>query len=525
MKLTALAVALLASAWFVGRMAAFGESLEHRHGLALAQTVAALVDAGDVAALRGEAGDVGTPAYEAVRARLRAVRDAHGEFRFVYLMRPLGEGDDRFLFLVDAEEPTSPDFSAPGDVYDGPSHNLRKVVDEARPVFSDVVQDEWGEWVSALAPVVDDQGRVVAVLGADMAHEKWLDAQGRYRAFGLLISGLVLSLIALFLLGLHLQRRAADRLVALGRELADRVDELEQAQEGLRLADVVVRHTSEAIMVLDPRLRVLRVNPAYLRLSARREADVLGKVPFALENDEGLKARVEAAIAAGDHWEEEIIATRPDGARYPLGALGEVVRGADGRIEHFVLVLQDLSSQKALEQRLRELSATDGLTRIANRRSFDEGLAREWARALRQRTPLSVVMADIDFFKRYNDQYGHVAGDGCLQQVAAALKAGVREGGDFAARYGGEEFAVVLPGADAAAARAVAESLRARVEALAIEHAGNPNGGVVTISLGVATVYPEPDGLPTSLVEMADQQLYQAKRQGRARTLTNRGAT
>jgi diguanylate cyclase (GGDEF)-like protein/PAS domain S-box-containing protein len=462
------AVALLASIWFVGRMAAFGESLEHRHGLALAQTVAALVDAGDVAALRGDAGDVGTAAYEAVRARLRAAREAHGEFRFVYLMRPMREGDDRFLFLVDAEAPTSPDYSAPGDVYDGPSHNLRQVMDEARPVFSDVVQDEWGEWVSALAPVIDDEGRVVAVLGADMAHEAWLDAQGRYRAFALLISGLVLSLVALFLLGLHLQRRAANRLLSLGRELADRVDELEQAQEGLRLADVVVRHTSEAIMVLDPRLRVLRVNPAYLRLSARREADVLGKVPFALENDPGLKARVEAAIAAGDHWEEEIIATRPDGARYPLGALGEVVRGADGRIEHFVLVLQDLSSQKALEQRLRELSATDGLTRIANRRSFDEGLAREWARALRQQTPLSVVMADIDFFKRYNDQYGHVAGDGCLQQVAAALKAGVREGGDFVARYGGEEFAVVLPGADATAARAVAESLRASVEARAI---------------------------------------------------------
>lgn len=510
-------VAVLASAWFVGRMAGFGEDLEHRHGLGLAQTAAAVVDAADVAALRGEPADVGTPAYAAVRQRLRAVLDANPDFRFVYLMRPVGEGDPRFLFLADAEDPASPDYSAPGDVYDGPSENLRRVMEGAEPMFSEVVQDDWGEWVSALAPVVADDGRVVAVLGVDMAHEEWLDAQGRYRNFGLLISGLVLSLIALFLLGLHLQRRAADRQAALGRELAERLQELEQAQEGLHLADVVVQHTSEAIMVLDPQLRVLRVNPAYLRLSGRREADVLGKVPYALDHDEGLMARVRAAIAAGDHWEEEILATRPDGTRYPIGALGELVRGADGRVQHFVLVLQDLSSQKELEERLREMSATDGLTRIANRRAFDEGLAREWARAIRQRSPLSVIMADIDFFKRYNDQYGHVAGDGCLQQVAAALKGGVRQGGDFVARYGGEEFAVVLPGADAAAARVVAESLRARVEALGIEHAGNPSGGVVTISLGVATVQPRADEPATGLVELADQQLYRAKAAGRNR--------
>ena len=511
------AIAALASVWFTGRMASFGESLEHRHGLGLAQTAAAVVDARDVVALRGEPGDIGTPAYESVRQRLRAVLDANPDFRFVYLMRPAGEGEVRFLFLADAEDPASPDYSAPGDIYDGPSENLRRVMDGAVPVFSEVVQDDWGEWVSALAPVVDEQGRVVAVLGADMAHAEWLDAQGRYRAFGVALSTLVLSLIALFTLGLHLQRLAALRQAALGRELAQRLAELEQAQEGLRLADVVVQHTSEAIMVLDPQLRILRVNPAYLQLSGRREADVLGKVPFALEHDEGLRARVEAAIAAGNHWEEEILATRPDGTRYPVGALGEVVRGADGHIEHFVLVLQDLSSQKELEARLRELSATDGLTHIANRRAFDEGLAREWARAIRQRSPLSVIMADIDFFKRYNDQYGHVAGDGCLQQVAAALKAGVRQGGDFVARYGGEEFAVVLPGADATAARAVAESLRARVQALAIEHAGNPSGGVVTISLGVATVQPGPDDLPTGLVELADQQLYRAKAGGRNR--------
>jgi diguanylate cyclase (GGDEF)-like protein/PAS domain S-box-containing protein len=509
-------VALLASVWFVGKMGRLGESLEHRHGLGLVQTSAALFDAGKVASLAGQPGDAGTPAHEAISARLRAIQEANPEFRFVYLMRPLDAGGQRFVFLADAEDPSSPDYSAPGDVYEGPTDELRAVFESGQPVFSGAVEDDWGTWVSALAPI-RHQGRVVAVLGVDMAHEDWLDVQQRYRRFGMIIAGLGLALVALFLVGLQLQRRAGERAAALGRQIADQLDRLEQAQEGLRLADVVVRSTSEAIMVLDPEFRVLQVNPAYERLSGRRADDVLGKVPPAMLADATLAQDISAAIAAGDHWHQEIWATRPDGSRYPVGALAEVVRDATGGIEHFIVVLQDLSSQKALEERLRELSATDGLTRIANRRSFDEGLQREWERGIRQGTPLSVVMADIDFFKRYNDSYGHVAGDVCLQQVAAALKAGVRQGGDLVARYGGEEFAVVLAGADADAARAVAEALRAEVESLALPHAGNPGPGVVTISLGVATLQPSHDDPPTRLVELADQQLYRAKAGGRNR--------
>jgi len=365
--------------------------------------------------------------------------------------------------------------------------------------------------------VFDGQGVMVALLGVDMAQAEWLAAQDRYRGFALAVAGLVLSLVALFLLGLHLQRRGALRLAALGRELAQRVDELERAQNELRLADVVVRHTSEAIAVLDPELRILQVNPAFERLTGRPAAEVIGRLPPALLEDPALRERVAAAIAAGDHWDDEMVATRPDGSRYTVGALAEAVRDPEGRIAHFVVLLHDLSAQKQVEERLRELSATDGLTGIPNRRAFDEALVREWERALRAGGPLSVVMADIDFFKRYNDRYGHLAGDACLRQVAAALKAGVRQGGDLAARYGGEEFVVVLPGADAAAARQVAESLRRRVEALALPHADNPGGAVVTISLGVATTQPARDQAPTALVDQADQALYRAKAGGRNR--------
>lgn len=509
-------VALLAASGFVASMTRLGESLEHRHGLELVETAAAMFDPAQVASLRGLPEDAGTSAHDQVVARLRALREANPEFRFAYLMRPLAAGESRFVFLADAEHPTSADYSAPGDAYDGPSENLAHAARTGQPIFSDVVADDWGEWVSALAPI-RHEGKVVAVLGIDLAHEAWLHARDRYRTFALAIAGLGLALVTLFLLGLHLQRRAGERLASLGRQLAEQLETLEQAQEGLRLADVVVRHTSEAIMVLDPGFRILRVNAAYERLTGRRAADVVGEVPAALSRDPALARRISAAIAAGDHWQEELELIRADGSPTPVGALAEVVRDGQGRIEHFIAVLQDLSDRKALEARLRELSATDGLTGIANRRSFDETLAREWERGLRHATPLAIVMADIDFFKRYNDTYGHVAGDACLQQVAAALASGIRHGGDTVARYGGEEFAVVLPGADAAAACAVAESLRARVEALALPHAGRPGGGVVTISLGVAAALPARDQSPTGLVEQADQRLYRAKESGRNR--------
>ena len=134
--------AALASVWFVGQLSSFGESLEQRHGVAVVSTAAALLNAGEIATLRGDASDTGTPNHETVRDRLRAVRSANPEFRFVYLMRPQSPGSDRFVFLADAEDPGSPDYSAPGDVYDGPSEDLYKTASSGKPLFSEVTQDQ-----------------------------------------------------------------------------------------------------------------------------------------------------------------------------------------------------------------------------------------------------------------------------------------------------------------------------------------------------------------------------------------------
>jgi diguanylate cyclase (GGDEF)-like protein len=165
--------------------------------------------------------------------------------------------------------------------------------------------------------------------------------------------------------------------------------------------------------------------------------------------------------------------------------------------------------------RLERLSLTDPLTELANRRGFDRWLATEWSRAVREQLPLSLAVIDVDYFKRYNDCFGHSAGDGCLIQVAATIGAGARRPADLAARIGGEEFAVVLSQTDERGASAVAEVVRASVEALSLPH---PESSFqrVTISVGVATVRPFEGGKTArGLLEAADAALYQAKRSGR----------
>ncbi len=173
---------------------------------------------------------------------------------------------------------------------------------------------------------------------------------------------------------------------------------------------------------------------------------------------------------------------------------------------------------KRQSELLRSLAFIDGLTGIANRRRFDENLESEWRGCRRTRTPLSLVMIDIDQFKQFNDAYGHQAGDTCLQSVASVLKAGVGRSHDIVARYGGEEFVCLMPGADQAGAMIKAEALRLAVQALGIAHKGSTVAPVVTISLGVATAIPSAELTPERLLTAADASLYEAKRTGRNRT-------
>jgi len=186
------------------------------------------------------------------------------------------------------------------------------------------------------------------------------------------------------------------------------------------------------------------------------------------------------------------------------------------------IALEALLFALALADRNRALSALislDGLTGIANRRSFDLALSRAWDRARRSDAALGVLMIDVDHFKRYNDAHGHQAGDEILRRVAQAVSAAVLRPDDVAARYGGEEFAIVLPLAEGEASRVVGERVRHNVRALAIPYPAAPSG-IVTVSVGVNSTRPSESGLtPQQLLATADAALYQAKREGRDRVV------
>jgi len=170
----------------------------------------------------------------------------------------------------------------------------------------------------------------------------------------------------------------------------------------------------------------------------------------------------------------------------------------------------------AANRQLEVLSVTDSLTGLANRRRFGQLLDAEWDRAIRTGRPVGIVMIDVDLFKRYNDSYGHLAGDECLRRVAHTLAGCTRSAEDLVARYGGEEFAIVLPGADGAAAHAIGEQSRAAVAGLAVLHPSNQSG-IVTVSVGTTAVAPTDPGSAEDIVAYADAAMYEAKKSGRNR--------
>jgi two-component system chemotaxis family response regulator WspR len=179
---------------------------------------------------------------------------------------------------------------------------------------------------------------------------------------------------------------------------------------------------------------------------------------------------------------------------------------------------------EGLTTRLERQSRIDGLTGVQNRGSFDVALEEEWRRATRLKSTLSLILLDIDFFKQFNDRYGHPAGDECLKRVAALMGGALQRVSDLLARYGGEEFAVLLPATSPEGAAALAERIRLGVEGLRVPHEDSPHGRVLTVSLGVATVVPGAGSTAADFVFGADAALYQAKRDGRNATRVWAGA-
>lgn len=235
-----------------------------------------------------------------------------------------------------------------------------------------------------------------------------------------------------------------------------------------------------------------------------------------------------AQSQAGTDHEADYRAMRKDGEYVWIRDVVHVVRNESGNVDSLVGFMFDISERKKtehqllhLQKELEDLSFKDGLTGVANRRMFDSTLEVEWANAKRNQQPLSLILLDIDYFKQYNDAYGHIQGDDCLKQVAKTLSSSATRSKDFIARYGGEEFVLVLPETDEKAAKKVAARCRKLIFKEQIPHESSLVSHVLTISIGVASIIPGHEDKALTFVEEVDRRLYMAKENGRNRIVCN----
>ena len=304
----------------------------------------------------------------------------------------------------------------------------------------------------------------------------------------------------------------------------------------------LMEHLVVPTFVLNAECRVIIWNKACERLTGIEAAEVLGTQehwrgfydsPRPCLADlvaQGRTAEIDALYSDHDHAGDGAIVAHgrraenwcvmPQlGTRLYLAIDAGPIYDDAGKLIAVVETLRDITAQKTAQDELQRLATRDGLTSVANRRSFDDMLNMEWRRASRESRALSLLMVDVDFFKRFNDTYGHQGGDECLRQVAAAMSGVVKRASDAVARYGGEEFAILLPATEPDGALIVAERIRAAVTALRLPHSGSEVADHVTVSIGVASIQVTGNGVPSSLVAAADAALYRAKHTGRNRVV------
>jgi diguanylate cyclase (GGDEF)-like protein/PAS domain S-box-containing protein len=292
----------------------------------------------------------------------------------------------------------------------------------------------------------------------------------------------------------------------------------------------VFNASSDGIWAIDRNRKIMRVNKKLLRLFNKKAEHVIGRqcndtFPGACPLEDTCPWK---SIEKGEPVVEREITLEvaPDKQQVfrvaftPLSNLEGVTIGLVETFNDITMIRQAEDALQRANRELEKLANEDGLTRIANRRTFDNFLEQEWRRQKRAGNPVSLIMCDVDFFKKYNDTYGHQAGDMCLASIADVIKKSIHRGSDLTARYGGEEFVVLLPETDIAGARHVVDRIRSSMEEKRITHSNSETAPCVTLSFGIASVVPADDMLPEALIKTADQMLYRAKQQGRNRAVS-----
>lgn len=317
------------------------------------------------------------------------------------------------------------------------------------------------------------------------------------------------------------------------------ITQRKQAEEALRESEEMYRSILTAspddITITDMKGRILVTSPAANIMFGFGQYDqVIGTqlLDYILpEERERARANIISLCKGELTGPNEYKGLRKDQSIFDIEVNSGLIHDANGQPAKMVFVVRDISERKQADQQIQQLihqleieksaaqlnAVTDSLTGLPNRRYFDEALSTEFHRLKRSGFPMSLIMLDVDHFKKYNDHYGHLAGDECLRQIGIILKSMVGRATDVVARYGGEEFVAILTDTDHHGAATLAERIRQAVQDLAIPHANSSIAEVVTVSLGVVTVYTTGLASPEQIVAMADEAMYSAKKEGRNR--------
>lgn len=311
-------------------------------------------------------------------------------------------------------------------------------------------------------------------------------------------------------------------LLMLSKERSDML--IKEIKKSLEKSEIrfkrIVETSIEGILIFDEDYKIIFANKTIAKKLGYSEKELQGKLYVSLFPKDSLEIfyTQESLRKKKEESVYECRLLRKDSKHNWFLISENTMTGEDGRYEGSFAMLTDINDRKEMEillkesnKRLEELSNTDGLTGIANRRRFDEILEREYSRLNRLKSKLSIILLDIDYFKEYNDYYGHVMGDECLRKVSKILSECVSRSVDLVARYGGEEFACILPDTKLQYAVKIAEEIQEKIRNLSIEHKNSMASDVVTLSIGVLTVSYISDYSPTDIVNKADELLYQAK--------------
>jgi diguanylate cyclase (GGDEF)-like protein len=321
-------------------------------------------------------------------------------------------------------------------------------------------------------------------------------------------------------------------LVLLGRAVVRHVLDGEYERQALEMSHQCLQEAIEAlplgVAVYDQHDRLVLYNRSAAEMAPYRYGgELIGQTFETIIRRALAHGAIPDALGREEDWLRErmtgrgklnrpLLRPRPDGRwmhLYEISTSSGCLVMA--RLDVTELVQKSMALERS-NQQLERLSATDGLTGLANRRQFDQHLYTEWQRSMRSRQPISLLLLDIDHFKRYNDRYGHLAGDACLRQVASILYDCAQRSGELVARYGGEEFALLLPAADGDVAMTVAQRCMDEIAQARIPHEDSPVAEYLTCSIGIATVVATQDLVAESLVRCADEALYRVKSSGRA---------